>query len=409
MKHVKLLKGLLFCSIFTVSGTGYLRAQDNNATSDSALLDRISALEQKVSDQKPGESHLMVAGLFTTGFVANSTQTTTGGVGQKVTTNSMADADHFEFSPMFLWRHGNNLLLEFEPSFDGTGLGVNWADVSYFAAPGLILRAGYFVLPFGTYNKRLAAGWIDKVAGDPVGVADVPPASDFGVEVEGGLPMGSTKWNYDVALTNGMQLLPDGELQSAGVVDNNKNKTITARIGFLPFSNSCLEIGVSGMFGKVGDMGSVYENTKTDMYAVDLNFVKSINPFLVNIKGQYNIINLNDANYISPVDGSTYTFKNQTNTGFAQISLRPNQGDSKFLTNLEFAFRYGNYKSPNQSTWGQHTNAIDFGLDYWLTWRTVVKVTYESQKTDNTVPVVLGGDLSNVKNNSFYVQFSTEF
>ena len=59
--------------------------------------------------------------------------------------------------------------MEFEPSFaDGT-LGVNWADVSYYAAPGLIVRAGYLVLPFGMYNKRLAAGWIDKLATDPSG------------------------------------------------------------------------------------------------------------------------------------------------------------------------------------------------------------------------------------------------
>ncbi len=46
--------------------------------------------------------------------------------------------------------------MEFEPSYSsGGGLGVNWADVSYFASPGLIIRAGYFVLPFGIYSKRL--------------------------------------------------------------------------------------------------------------------------------------------------------------------------------------------------------------------------------------------------------------
>ena len=152
-------------------------------------------------------------------------------------------------------------------------------------------------MPFGTYSKRLAAGWIDKLPTDPSGLADLPPGSDFGVEIEGGLPMGDTKWNYDLSVTNGMQLLPDGTIQGAGVVDNNRNKTITGRIGFLPFSNSSLEIGLSGMFGKVGDQNSPLENARTKMFALDLNYVKSFNPILVNLKAQYNYININKTKY----------------------------------------------------------------------------------------------------------------
>ncbi len=407
MNHSKKLLRLLFCAICIFSGKYTLLAQQSSA--DSALLDRVSTLEQQVSDQKQGESHFMVVGLATVGFVANKTTTTSSGISQKVKTNSMADADHYELSPMLLWRHGSNLLVEFEPSFDGYGLGVNWAAISYFATPGVIVRAGYFVLPFGTYNKRLAAGWIDKVAGDPVGVADLPPSSDFGVEVEGGLPMGNMKWNYDVAVTNGMQLLPDGELQGAGIVDNNKNKTITARLGWLPFQNSSLEIGVSGMFGKVGDAGSAYENLKTDMYAVDLNYVHNINPFLVNIKGQYNFIHIGDAQYANPADSSSYTFKNQTNSGFVQLSLRPTAGDNKIVKNLELAFRYGNFKTPDASMWSQTTSSYDIGLDYWLSWRTVLKFTYQTQNINNTVPAKLAGEANIAKSNSFFLQFSTEF
>jgi len=406
MKSTKPILYLLLCIISIFSRGNYLHAQQT--VTDSALLDRISTLEQQVADEKKGESHFMVAGLTTFGFVASSANTISGGIGQKVRTNSMADADHYEFSPMLLWRHDKNVLLEFEPSFDGNSLGVNWADVSYFVTPGLIVRAGYFVLPFGTYNKRLAAGWIDKVAGDPIGVADLPPSSDFGVEVEGGLPMGNMKWSYDVALTNGMQLLPDGEIQNAGIVDNNKNKTVTARFALMPFSNSCLEVGVSGMFGKVGDAGSAYEGASTDMYAVDLNFVKNISPFLVNIKGQYNAIHINNQQYINPVDSSSFTFKNQTNSGFIQMSLRPTVGDSKFVKNLELAFRYASFKTPNESAWSQNTNSYDVGLDYWLSWRSVLKFTYNINNTGNTVPVKLGGSPSTVNTNSFYLQYSIE-
>src|SRR3984893_11135622 len=100
-------------------------------TVDSSLLERIASLEQKVNYQRFGEDHFMMVGLTTFGFVSNKTTSTFGGVSQVSKTNSLADPDHFEFSPMFLWRHGNKLLLEFEPSFSHDQLGVNWAVISY--------------------------------------------------------------------------------------------------------------------------------------------------------------------------------------------------------------------------------------------------------------------------------------
>jgi hypothetical protein len=394
---------MIFPLGFLIS-TNIARAQQTT-TVDSALLERVSALEQQVASQKPGEDHFMVAGLATFGFVANTTTTTSGGVSQKIKTNSFPDVDHFEFSPLFLWRHGSKFLLEFEPSFDGTSLGVNWADVSYFVAPGLILRAGYLVTPFGTYSKRLAAGWIDKLPTDPTGVADYPSTTDFGFEAEGGFPIGSMKWNYDVSLTNGLQLLSDGELQSVGAVDNNKNKTITGRLGLLPISNSSLEIGVSGMFGTVGDANSPYENAKSQSFAVDLNYVKLFNPILVNIKGQYNYTFVNSQNYINPADSSVYTFDNKTTSGFAQVSLRPTGAGAAFVKNLELAFRYGKYVTPEKSLWGQNSNIIDISLDYWLSWRTVFKIGYQSDKSTSTA-IENSGD--ETKSESLFIQFSIQ-
>ena len=319
MQFCKIITSIIICQIIISPIVNSLFAQDKVV--DSALLERIADLEKKVSNTKPGNDHFMVAGLATFGYVSNTTTTTPfGGVSQKAKSNSFPDADHFEFSPLFLWRHGDKFLLEFEPSFDGFSVGVNWADVSYFVMPGLILRAGYIVTPFGTYNKRLAAGWIDKLPTDPTGVADYPPTTDFGFEAEGGLPLGSMKFNYDVSLTNGLQLLPDGELQSAGAVDNNGNKTVTARLGLLPFSNSSLEIGVSGMWGTVGDANSAYQNAKSQSYAVDANYVKLFSPILVNFKGQYNYTFVNSQNYVNPSDSSLYTFDNKTTSWFAQIS-----------------------------------------------------------------------------------------
>lgn len=378
-------------------------------SNDSILIGRLDKVEKDISLQKKRESHFMVVGLATMGFVLTSNTVNQSGLSTTTKTNTFPDADRFEFSPMMLWRHGKNLLVEFEPSWNGNSIGVNWGDVSYFVKPGFIVRAGYIVLPFGAYNKRLAAGWINKVGSDPVGITDSPPGSDFGVEIEGGLPLGSMKWSYDISLTNGMQLLKDGTIQNAGLVDNNQNKTVTGRLSLLPFSNSCLELGVSGMYGKVGDANSSVTAAISSMYAFDINYVKKLGPLLVNVKGQYNQVNISSVNYKNPIDSSSYTFTNNSSSYFAQLSLRPVTAVG-ILKKFEVAGRYINYTTPAMSSWGAITNEYDVALDYWFSWRTVLKLVYESREVKNNTPINLGGAPGNWNRiNNFIIQYSVQF
>ncbi|GAC1312624.1 MAG: hypothetical protein NVSMB24_34480 [Mucilaginibacter sp.] len=406
MKPVtKLAKWIIFISAYSLM-VNTLKAQ--RTVVDSALLDRISVLEQQVADQKPGESHFMVVGLTTFGYASNKTSfTAPGAAGQVMKTNSLGDADHYELSPMLLWRNGDNFLVEFEPSFNGSSLGVNWANISYFAAPNFVVHVGYFVVPFGIYNKHLAAGWIDKLAGDPNGIG--LPGSDFGIGFSGGYPLGDMKWSYDVSLTNGLQLLPDGELQGAGIVDNNKGKMVSGRLSLLPLSNSCLEFGVSALHSNAGDAGSNFTSADVTMVGADLNFVKTFNPFLINIKSQYNRINVTRQNYISKTDSTLYSFNNKTSSSFAQLSIRPIGLDNKLLKNFELAYRYSNYTTPASSVWGQSLHENDFGLDYWLSWRTVLKFTYARSHALSTANAAAGGILGVTDVNSVYLQFSIQF
>jgi len=407
MTTVHRLSTLMACALAIPLTINTVKAQ--TTTVDSTLINRITALEQQVADQKSGESHFMVAGLTTFGYVRNKTTfIAPGAAGQSVKTNSFGDADHYELSPMLMWNHGNKFLVEFEPSFDGNTIGVNWANISYFAAPGLIIHGGYFVVPFGIYNKRLAAGWIDKLAGDPNGF-DLP-GTDFGIGLSGGFPLGDMKWSYDVSLTNGLQLLPDGELQNAGIADNNKGKMVSGRFSLLPFSNSCLEIGVSGLYSSAGDVGSNFTSANVKMYGADINFVKTFKPFLINVKGQYNRILVNKQTYIGQTDSTlSYSFDNKTSAGFAQISVRPIGVDNKLLKNFEVAYRYSNYTTPQSSTWGQNLYEHDFGLDYWITWRTVLKFTYAHSHALSTANEAAGGVPGTTNINSMYLQFSIEF
>ncbi len=406
MKTSKILTKFLHLAVLVILGANTSMAQGSD---NPDVTKQVAAL-------KPGESNLMVVGLVTFGFVNQSTTNSFGGVKSTDKSNSIGDVDRYEFSPMFLWRHGDKLLAEFEPSWDGSNIGVNWADISYYVAPGFIVRGGYIVLPFGTYTKRLAAGWINKLPSDPMGT-DMA-GSDFGVEVEGGFPLGNMKWSYDVALSNGFQLNNDGTISGVGISAINNGKTLTGRLALLPLSNSSLEIGVSSLYGSLATpAGATFTNINpsdkkgpnVSMFAVDLNFVKNINPVQINIKGQYSSAMVTNMNYADTLN-NTYTFKNATSTAFGQVSVRPSKSKNKILRNFELAYRYVNYTSPKQSMWGQNYNESDFCLNYWLSWRTVLKLGYETTTakgtTNNSISTGLDGSSTGI--NRLIIQFSTE-
>lgn len=407
MKTKKLnTKILLFAAMaFLKAGISTAQDADNNAD-----------IPKQVAALKEGDSHFMVVGLTTFGFMNQATTNNLGGGSTKDKINSLGDADRFEFSPMFLWRHGDKMLIEFEPSWDGNSagaLGVNWASVSYYAAPNFIVRGGYIVLPFGTYTKRLAAGWINKLPSDPIGV-DVA-GSDFGVEAEGGLALGSMKCSYDIAVSNGFQLNPDGTIANVGISAISRGKTVCGRLGWLPLSNSSLELGVSGLMGSlatpVGDT-NVYNKPMVTMYAGDINFIQDVRPFQLNFKGQYTFCSVNSQSYINPdITQPKYTFTNNTSSYFAQLAIKPSQIKNKILRKFELAFRYTDYISPKNSTWGQNYKEMDLSLNYWLSWRTVVKFGYENINSDGTtsltVPTGLDGTSTGI--NRVILQFSTEF
>jgi hypothetical protein len=383
-----------------------LSAQQNPAKLDSVTEARIAALEKQAALHKPGQSHLLVVGLTTFGFASVKS---TSNDGSAPTKYSAFGTDSYEFSPMFLWRQGKKVLLEFEPSFNNDGVGVNWAAISYFAKPNLIFRGGYFVVPFGMYTKKLAAGWINKVATDPIGL---PTAQDYGVGVSGGLPLGSMKWNYDLAITNGLVIDPvanNGTLTNVNLGAAARNKTFVGRLGLLPFSNNSLEIGVSGMTGGVANGNVTYQDVKATLYAFDFNYVKNVSPVQINIKSQYNIVNVGDATYVNPVDQSSYTFNNSSTSGYGQFSIRPIESQKEFIKNLEFAFRYGQYNTPKNSAWGANTTQTDFGLNYWINWRTVLRVTYEILDSKATVNQALfTSPVPDVKTQAFHIQFSIQ-
>lgn len=382
-------------------------AQVNAPPIDSVLNARITRIEKSLAKNLPGNSHLVIVGLTTFGYSSTkSVNTDINGNTMPSKIDGFGTAGYYEFSPLFLWRHGKKVLLEFEPSFNRDGIGVNWAAISYFLVPNVILRGGYFVLPFGMYSKKLAAGWINKVATDPIGL---PTAQDYGVGASGGMYLGSMKWNYDLAISNGFSLQSNGQLQNVNLGAKGNGQTFTGRFGILPLFDNSLEIGISGLTGGLANTNASFISPKVNMYAFDLNYVKNIKVFQLNIKSQYNSVSLNNQVYQdTTLAKADYTFTNTSSSGYGQIALRPIKLKNNYLKNFEVAFRYGIYNTPKNSYWASNNIQTDYGINYWISWRTVLRVTYEILESTSPEGVNLNIPYNRQKSSSVHLQFSIQ-
>jgi hypothetical protein len=239
--------------------------------------------------------------------------------------------------------------------------------------------------------EKLHPAWMNRLSTVPLGYGHdgILPTSDIGVELRGAFYTGNIKLNYQVYAINGPQLKvggdepeEDGMLDFGSFEDNNLDKTFGGRLGVFPFSNSSLELGFSVLNGAVGNQESDYEDVRTSMYAVDLSFVRNVNflKSMIDIKGQYNLVQTDDANYDDPegVLGDQYTYDNESSAYYGQLSIRPSMSGNDFLRKLELVGRYSALESPEGALWEQNPTQTAVGLNYWIDWRTVIKIGYQT-------------------------------
>lgn len=315
--------------------------------------------------------------------------------------------------PILLWKPNKNILVEseLEISLAGreTNLELGYADVSFFLNKYLTVRAGKFISPFGIFQDRLHPSWINKLPTFPVGTGEdklgVGPTSEVGIDFRGAVPLGPSKMNYSIFLANGAQLITDptdpskqGTLTYGNSEAISKKLTVGGRVGFLPLSNSSLEVGFSYRNGNVGDKNSAFKTVGTQIYALDLTYVKQLDFIkgLFDVKAQWNKANVDKAEYIDAGDSTgntTYTFDNKRSSFFAQAAYRPTMSQSKFLKKTEIVFRYAGFTPPDGAQDLNKIKQYTYGLNYWINWRTAVKLAYQSQENENT----------------FFVQFAVGF
>ncbi len=393
----------LFLTIIALFASFSMAAQDTLST-----FQRQSA--QNSTDTKPGQSKFMLRGYYHSGFeaVTIDDETEYNFVGGSI-------------NPIMMFKQSDKLFFEaeFEGEFEEGNFefGLEYADMSYVLNRYMTIRAGKFILPFGTFMEKLHPAWINRMATRPLGFGHdgIAPSSDVGVELRGAFYTGSTKLNYQIYVVNGPQLKDgDHEPEEAGMLsfgfkeDNNADKSVGGRLGIFPFSNSMLELGVSGLTGKVGTEASVFEDIRANLFAVDLSFVKNLDfmKSVIDIKGQFNNSQLDKASYFVPEDttGATYEYDNKSTTYYGQLSIRPALVSNSFVRKLELVGRYSAMQTPEGSFWEQNPTQTAIGINYWVDWRTVLKLGY--QTTDG-----LGSHDEEIKITSslFYIHWAMGF
>tara|TARA_R110002072_G_scaffold267486_3_gene426457 strand:- start:986 stop:2170 length:1185 start_codon:yes stop_codon:yes gene_type:complete len=368
-------------------------------------------IDSIVSQQyKPSKTQFMIRGYGHTGLNFTNTE-------DERESSYVGSA----FAPIFLFKHSDRLMFEAELEFglenNELEIGLEYADVMYVLNKNMTVRAGKFLLPFGTFMERLHPAWINRLPTRPLGFGHdgIAPASGIGVELRGAFDLGGSKLNYAVYSTNGPRL-KDGteEPEEAGMLmfqnfeDNNTSKAFGGRIGLLPFADSSTEIGFSTYStSKVGAADSEYEGIGAFLYAVDFSFAKLIPEVkgFIDIKAQYNNSNIEDATYTEvheDGDEEEYTFDNKSNSFYAQLSYRPIMASSDFLKKIELVVRYSNFNAPEGAEWEEQSNQYAFGINYWLTWRSVIKIAYQTTES-------VGGHDGGGTTNNFFVHWAIGF
>jgi len=310
------------------------------------------------------------------------------------TQKNSAQFGELNFKPIFLWRISDKLFVEAEPEFEtGEGsldIGLEYANMCYFVNHNLILYAGRFLPKFGAYRGRMGEAFINRFPTNPVGFGDggIGAMNEVGVGAQGAFETGDSKFNYNFYISNGPILLTEdeeaGQFEYEGYIGNNKAKAVGGRIGFIPFSNSSLEIGYSFQTKKkTGDPGTVYENTGVNMQAVDLSYYNHINPLKSDVRliAEWKHQKVDKATYLN---GSTpYSFENNPSAYYIAGTIRPVHVNNDFAHNLELAARFSEFKRPTEALWGgDNTHQFAISLDYWLKWNSLIKLTYQTQKDE---------------------------
>jgi hypothetical protein len=296
------------------------------------------------------------------------------------------------FNPIFLWELTPKLLfesrLEIEPSGGGTNVNLVYAQLSYLLNDYITLGVGEFFSPSNVFVERFEPQWINKLPDRPLAVYHgILPNISVGAEVRGGFPIGPTRANYAFYISNGPTLntfdpRTAGTLDFNSYTDNNDDKAVGGRVGFLPIPG--VEVGYGFETAEPGFQGTTFAHVRSLVQSVDLDITRDSDLLKgrIDLYAQYAWSKVDHAVY--DPDGSLgfgpLAFTSKRDGGYALVAYRPTKVDVDFVRNLEMIFRWDHLSRDPSGLGDPEENRWTLGLDYWLSPSTVVKAAYEWDK-----------------------------
>jgi hypothetical protein len=293
------------------------------------------------------------------------------------------------FDPIFLWELTPKLLfdsrLEIDPSGGGTNVNLVNAQISYLLNDYVVLGVGEFFSPSNVFVERFEPQWINKLPDRPLAIYHgILPNISVGAQVRGGFPIGPTRANYAFYVSNG-PVLNTSDASTAGALDfnsytdNNDNKAVGGRVGFLPIPG--VEVGYGFETSKPGFQGTGFSRVQALVQSVDLEVTRDSDLLKgrINLFAQYAWSHVDHAVY--DPDGSLgfgpLPLTAKRDGGYAELAYRPTKVDSDFLRNVEMIFRWDHLSRDPSGLGDPEETRWTLGLNYWLSPSTVLKAAYE--------------------------------
>lgn len=331
-------------------------------------LQRETTRNREAGEWRYSDSLVHLSGYADVGYVDSDSEDGSFSVGR------FAPIFHYQFRDLVMLESE----LEIEVGDDGeTEVKLEYLSIDAFLNDYMTLVAGKFLSPMGQFRQNLHPSWINKLASAPPGFGHdgAAPVADVGLQLRGGFPLGRTRTNYALFVSNGPVLVAefeDGEFELDGIdaegggSDEDGEKVYGGRFALFPMSS--LELGFSLASGKAtvtgihgGDSSILGGEGARDYDVIGADFAYQRNNFY--LRGEYV-----ESEVGGTALGAAASEGAVWETWYTQASYRP--GQSKF----EYVARYTDFDSPHDST-DQEQWAV--GVNYLLTSSAVFKLGYE--------------------------------
>ena len=297
------------------------------------------------------------------------------------------------FRPLFLWKLSDEMLFEaklelrLQDDVEDTELRTLAANVTYIVNDYVTIGVGKFLTPFGLYPDRFYPG---KLVEDPlifqpdVGLA---PLTSLGAFVRGAFPVGTTEWNYAAYVSNGPELRTDagraGLLNFSNSIDDNDNKAVGGRIGFLPVAE--IEFGASVELSEIHPHG--LGETTALLYGLDLHYYDDIDALrgTLDVRVEWIWSDVDDVTF-DPNGNAGFgplTFDNKRHGGYVELAYRPTGFSSQLLRKLELVSRWELLEVPSRSPGPVDQQRLTAAVLYWITPTTALRGGYVFDEKEN--------------------------